>query len=75
MNESFYATANNIYDFDMTIFNRWGQKIFYTTSLTESWNGKFKGEDSHIGVYSYIIFYKINNNSKKNIILRVQRPS
>jgi len=25
--ESFYATANNIYDFDMTIFNRWGQKI------------------------------------------------
>jgi len=58
INDLFYVIGNNINDFEMTIYNRWGQAIFHANTLSDSWNGKFKGKDCPTGVYFYIIFYK-----------------
>ncbi|MDP2387904.1 MAG: PKD domain-containing protein [Bacteroidota bacterium] len=42
VNESFYAQGIGIdeKDFSMMIFNRWGEKIFQSQSLSEVWTGK-----------------------------------
>lgn len=51
------STATSIeYDqFNMTIINRWGQKVFETTNPSQGWNGNHNGEQAISEVYLYII--------------------
>ncbi len=39
--------------FILQIFNRWGEKVFETTSLTDSWDGTFRGQKLDTGVFVY----------------------
>jgi gliding motility-associated-like protein len=39
----------------LSIYNRWGQLVFYTTKPGEGWDGKFKGILQPIGVYVYFL--------------------
>lgn len=41
-------------DYKVTVYNRWGQKMFETTSDTEGWDGQTATDD----VYVYFIEYK-----------------
>jgi gliding motility-associated-like protein len=41
-----------------SIFNRWGQKLFSTTSLNTAWDGKFSGKKVSPGAYVYVVQYK-----------------
>lgn len=43
----------NITAVSLYVYNRWGEKVFSSNSLTAPWNGAFKGEDCPIGVYVY----------------------
>ena len=43
-------------EYSMEIFNRWGKKIFESSS--DSWDGKINGTAASDGVYFYIIKYK-----------------
>jgi gliding motility-associated-like protein len=45
-------------DFEMTIFNRWGEIIFHTRDRRESWDGTYRGEPMPIGVYAWTISYR-----------------
>ena len=40
------------------IFNRYGQKVFYSVGYSKSWDGKLNGHPLPVGTYYYII--KIN---------------
>ncbi|MGE5519089.1 MAG: gliding motility-associated C-terminal domain-containing protein, partial [Candidatus Dadabacteria bacterium] len=42
-------------DFRMSIFNRWGQKIFETTDVSATWGGDMRGKQQHTAVYIYLI--------------------
>jgi gliding motility-associated-like protein len=64
-NDMFNALAMGISDYDMQIFNRWGQMIFRTNSLTNGWNGKFLNADQPIGAYTYMITYKDDKGVKQ----------
>lgn len=48
----------------ITIFNRYGQKVFYAAPYNTPWDGKRNGIDMPIGVYYYII--EPNNGKKKH---------
>ena len=45
-------------DFEIYIYNRWGEPVFYSKDKAFKWNGEFKGEILHGVVYAYIIRYK-----------------
>ncbi len=45
-------------DYSFMIFDRWGKEIFSTTDVKEGWNGKNKGKELALGVYTYVIQYK-----------------
>lgn len=47
-------------DFEMTIFNRWGEMVFETEDPLVGWNGqKFNtGGQAQVGVYVYQVSYK-----------------
>lgn len=45
----------SIIEFHGYIFNRWGQKLFEWTDVSQGWDGKYKGNDVKEGVYFALI--------------------
>ncbi|MEP7196791.1 MAG: gliding motility-associated C-terminal domain-containing protein [Saprospiraceae bacterium] len=45
----------------LSIFDRWGERIFFTNNSNESWDGTSKGKPVVPGVYIYLINYKDPN--------------
>lgn len=57
-NDTFQVEGLAIDDFRMEIFNRWGQKLYETTSVSKGWNGGLDNRTSEAapdGSYYYII--------------------
>jgi gliding motility-associated-like protein len=42
-------------DFEFSIFNRWGERVFYAKNPTQCWDGTYKGVPQKTDVYVYII--------------------
>ena len=40
------------------IFNRWGQRLYYSVGYPELWDGTYNGKELPVGVYYYIIDIK-----------------
>jgi len=59
-NDIFTAVGEEIEEFNMQIFNRWGELIYETSNLQTGWDGTAKGnsEISMEGVYVYNIKLK-----------------
>lgn len=49
---------NNIKDYELYIFNRWGQEVFVSKDIIEEWDGNFKGEPAPSDAYLWIVKYK-----------------
>tara|TARA_B110000008_G_scaffold264030_1_gene287929 strand:- start:1112 stop:3424 length:2313 start_codon:yes stop_codon:yes gene_type:complete len=54
-NELFVIQGNNIIDFEISLFNRWGKQMFYSNDITNSWDGSFNGSIVPVGTYSYVL--------------------
>lgn len=46
----------DILDFELAIFNRWGNRVFYTETPGDCWDGTFNGVKQPVATYYY--FYK-----------------
>jgi gliding motility-associated-like protein len=58
-------------NYRMTIYDRWGEKVFETTNPFECWDGTFKGTDAATDSYVYLISFKCYNGadlSKKGTV-------
>lgn len=58
-----------IYNYELLIFNRWGELIWSTNDTNEAWDGTINGRDAQIDVYVYKIIYEIESavgNMEKN---------
>ena len=51
-------------DYQLSIYNRWGQQVFTTTNPLEGWNGMQGASLSDIGVYYYYIQYTYKGESE-----------
>ena len=60
VNDAFKVTTANLKSFSMTIYNRWGERIFQTTDPNEGWNGQYNGEPAPSGVYMVKLRFKGN---------------
>lgn len=58
LNEKFVPQGEGISNFNMLIFNRWGEKIFETNDFNSGWDGRVKNELVPEGVYIYVINYQ-----------------
>jgi gliding motility-associated-like protein len=58
-----------ISNFNLSIWNRWGQMVFETDNPTEGWNGQFgnSGAMSPQGVYVYKANYTDPRGEKKKV--------
>ena len=51
----------------MSIFNRWGEEIFYTEDSQIGWDGKYKNKICQDGMYVYKITYICNDQNFEKI--------
>jgi gliding motility-associated-like protein len=58
MNESYCVYSDCVDLFKLIIYNRWGEKLYETSEITECWDGKFKGIEAATGVYAYNLYLK-----------------
>lgn len=49
-----YGDDASIHYFELMVFNRWGEKVFESNNLRETWDGTYQGEASPNAVYVYI---------------------
>ncbi|MEX0966941.1 MAG: PKD domain-containing protein [Bacteroidia bacterium] len=52
-NDTFSATAIGIHSFKMEIYTRWGEQVFSSGDLNQSWDGSINGKPAQAGVYLY----------------------
>lgn len=59
--------------FNMVIFDRWGEKVFETDNMNNGWNGIFKGlqalQGSYVWVIRYVDIYNIQQIQKGIVTL------
>lgn len=60
INDLFGVVGTNVFEFEMRIFDRWGNLVFHSQDIDEKWNGSNNGNGYQSGaqVYNYIIRYK-----------------
>jgi gliding motility-associated-like protein len=61
LNDVFKVTGVNIANIDMSIYNRWGEKIFESTGEDVSWNGQYNNIHCPEMVYIYKLKIKGTN--------------
>lgn len=65
-NDYFYPIIGNeeISEYVFRVFDRWGTEIFYSTAVSDGWDGFFKTNECQQDVYVYILEYRSVNGEK-----------
>ncbi|HEX4886865.1 MAG TPA: gliding motility-associated C-terminal domain-containing protein, partial [Luteibaculaceae bacterium] len=51
--------------YEMSIFNRWGERLFYSTNPYEPWDGTYQGEIAKSDTYVYLIRVRSKYSANK----------
>ncbi len=65
LNDVFRITGKNglLYkDYTLSIYNRWGQRVFLTLDPATGWDGTFAGQPQDVGTYFYLAQFTVNGN-------------
>jgi gliding motility-associated-like protein len=63
-NDVLFVRGQGITEFSLRIYDRWGEKVFETTDLSQGWNGKFRGKDVDQGVFVYTLYVLFADGSE-----------
>ncbi|MFI5140111.1 MAG: T9SS type B sorting domain-containing protein, partial [Sphingobacteriales bacterium] len=64
LNDVFLVYGTGITKLEMYIFDRWGEKLFYSNDQLKGWDGIYKGELCKDDVYVYLVNFTGLDNSK-----------
>lgn len=56
-NETFVISGKDLIEFEITIFNRWGEVIYQSKDIDQHWDGNHKGKPCATDVYLWKIVY------------------
>ncbi|MGB5930652.1 MAG: PKD domain-containing protein, partial [Cyclobacteriaceae bacterium] len=56
-NNEFFVFPRYVNEFEIYIYNRWGELIFYSDNQDFRWDGTFNGSVVPAGTYAYVIRY------------------
>jgi gliding motility-associated-like protein len=57
--------GNNLTDFRLVVYDRWGQKVFESFDSAKGWNGSFGGRQQSSGTFVWYCEFKEPNKSGK----------
>lgn len=53
-------------EFELAIYNRWGEKVWESKDVTNEWDGRYKGELASDGAYNWVATVKELYSDKKH---------
>ena len=63
INDTFQAYSNCLSgNYELRIFDRWGNLLFTSNDINEGWDGIFNGQKMSIGIYIYQVTFEATNN-------------
>jgi gliding motility-associated-like protein len=66
INDVWQPIYGNVYTLvSATIFDRWGEQVYYTNNPSVEWNGTYKSQQCNPGVYVYLIELRHRDGSVK----------
>jgi gliding motility-associated-like protein len=54
-NDILFVRGTSIRNIQFYVFNQWGERIFESNSLSNGWDGTYKGKKQPVGVYVYVL--------------------
>jgi len=63
-NDVFRVLGGQLKDFELKIFNRWGQIVFQTSDRSRGWDGMFAGKPQPTGTYVYLVRATLPDGTK-----------
>lgn len=63
-NDRFRVLGFKIDQVKLSIYNRWGEKVFETNDLSVGWDGKYKGKPADVGVFGWYLTAKCVNGEE-----------
>ncbi len=75
VNDDFKVFGKYFKDFKLSIFNRWGDLVYYSENRNEGWKGDYQGQPSIPGVYAYVFSATDNSNkpyTKKGTVILIK---
>lgn len=58
LNDQLEFSGTYIQDFELRVFNKWGELMFISDSMDAGWNGTYRGKIVPSGSYAYIVKLK-----------------
>lgn len=55
LNDKMFVRGEYLKELEFAIYNRWGERVFYSTSLESGWDGTFNGKAVAPDVYGYYV--------------------
>jgi gliding motility-associated-like protein len=65
-NDTWKVQGRCIKSMDLRIFDRWGEKVFETTTPGEGWDGTFRGKALDSDVYVYMLTVNMQDGEEKS---------
>jgi gliding motility-associated-like protein len=56
-NDLYFGIGENLVEYKLIIYNRWGQSVFETSDENVGWNGVFEDQEAPAGLYVYKATY------------------
>lgn len=58
------GNIDDITKFKLSIFNRWGERVFYTEDVNEGWDGRFNNVPQSMDTFVFMIQYNFEGKDK-----------
>lgn len=68
INNSFKVYGNLLGDVELSVFNRWGERIFFSMDQNEGWDGTYGGTRCKQDVYVYMLRYRDHRKEEKKLV-------
>ena len=63
-NDMLYVRSNCLQNFTFKLFDRWGEKVFETTTLNFGWDGTFRNVPVNAGVFVWTLEGFLSNGKE-----------
>jgi gliding motility-associated-like protein len=60
------GSIKRITDFEMQVYNRWGNPVYISTNPSDSWDGKYQNSIAPSDIYTYKIYAKLKDGNEFN---------
>jgi gliding motility-associated-like protein len=55
VNDVLFVDGKNIQEVNLQVYNRWGNLVFESNSLSKGWDGTYQGQPVNQGVFVYLV--------------------